>query len=325
MNQTLKVSIIVINYNGSTWIRKCLDSLFSQTHKNIEVVVVDNDSKDDSNDIIKHEYPNTIFHQMGTNTGFATAVNKGVELSTGEYIVLFNLDAWIDNTMVEKLLQEKIERDLDVIAPMEYSYEKQEIRSARSSTVIDFLGHPANISQSDSNFFLLGACILFKKELYLQTGGLDGDFFMYCEEVDWFWRLHLQGKKIGYSYSQKLYHKGAGSTGTGIKYNTFLWRNQNTPQMLIKNYRWYNLLWVLPMYLLINIVEMVFFLFLRKPKISLSYLQGLWYNIVNLPKTLNKRKLIQKLRIKSDNYILSRMYHGFGKLRHLLVMLKKKV
>jgi GT2 family glycosyltransferase len=318
MSKQLKVSIIVINYNGSIWIRKCLDSLVSQTYKNIELIVVDNYSKDDSNDIIKKEFPQVILHEMGKNTGFATAVNKGVELSGGDLVMLFNLDAWIDNIMVENLLKEKIERNLDVIAPLEYGYEKQQIKNTRRSSLIDFLGHPINIDVQDKSFFLLGACLLFEKELYLKSNGLDNDFFMYVEEVDWFWRLHLHGKSIAYSNSEKIYHKGAGSTGSGIKYNTFLWRNQNTPQMLLKNYRLHSLAWILPIYSVINIVEMVFFLLLGMPNISLSYLQGLWFNIIHLPRTLKKRKLVQSNRIMSDLYIFSKMYKGIGKAQHLL-------
>jgi GT2 family glycosyltransferase len=320
MNQ--KISILVINYNGTKWIRKCLDSLLSQTYKNIEVIVIDNDSKDDSNEIIKKEYPQVTLFEMGKNTGFATAVNKGVELCNGELVMLFNLDAWIDNTMLENLLKEKNDKNLDVIAPLEYTYEKQK-QHEQYSTCIDILGHSV-VGEGLKNFFLTGACILFEKVEYLNTGGLDSDFFMYFEEVDWFWRLHLQGKKIGYSVSEKIYHKGAGTTGSGIKYNTFLWRNQNTLQMLLKNYRWYNLVWVLPIYSMINIAEMVFFLVLGKPKISLSYLEGFWFNVQHLPRTLKKRKIVQDQRKMPDSYIISKMYHGIGKLHHLIKFYKSK-
>jgi GT2 family glycosyltransferase len=322
MNNNPKVSVIVINYNGTVWIRKCLDSLLAQTYQNIQVVVVDNDSKDDSNDIIKKEYPTVLLHEMGKNTGFATAVNKGVELSEGEQILLFNLDAWIDPTMVENLLKEKVEKGLDVSAPLEYTYEKEK-QHENYSTMIDPFGHTV-VGEGIRQFYLTGACILFEKEMYNRTHGLDEGFFMYMEEVDWFWRLHLQGKKIAYSTSEKIYHKGAGTTGAGIKYNTFLWRNQNTLQMLLKNYRWYNLLWVLPIYLTINIVEMIFFLILGKPKISLSYLQGLWFNVIHLPRTLNSRKLVQSERKTSDLYVMSNMYRGFGKADHLLKFYKHK-
>jgi GT2 family glycosyltransferase len=322
MNIQNKISVIIINYNGTKWIRKCLDSVLAQTYRNIQIVVVDNDSKDDSNDIIKKEYPDVLLYEMGKNTGFATAVNKGVELSKGSLVLLFNLDAWIDPTMVENLLKEKHEKNLDVVAPVEYGYEGQQL-AKNYTTMIDPLGHTV-VGEGLRQFYLTGACILFEKDLYLKTHGLDNNFFMYSEEVDWFWRLHLQGKKIAYSKTEKIYHKGAGTTGAGIKYNTFLWRNQNTLQMLLKNYRWYNLLWVLPIYLTINVVEMVFFLILRKPKISLSYLQGLWFNVIHLPRTLKGRKLVQSERKTTDLYVMSHMYRGFGKADHLLKFYKNK-
>ena len=139
---------------------------------------------------------------------------------------------------------------------------------------------------------------------------------MYSEETDWFWRLHLYKKRIGISRDQKVYHAGAGSTGTGIKYLTFLWRNQNTLQMLLKNYQWHNLVWVLPIYLTINIAEMILFLLMGKPKISLSYIQGIWFNIRYFARTMGSRKIIQATRLVPDTKIFELMYFGFAKLNH---------
>src|SRR4030042_5307912 len=106
-----------------------------------------------------------------------------------------------------------------------------------------------------SSFYLSGVCLFFTKKFYWQTKGLDDDFFMYGEDWDWFWRLRLFDKKIFQINGLKVYHAGAGSTGSGIKYLSFLWRNQNSLQMLLKNYRWFNLLWVLPIYFIQNIFE----------------------------------------------------------------------
>jgi GT2 family glycosyltransferase len=323
MTKDIKVSVIVVNYNGEKWIKKCLDSVIKQTYTNIEIIVIDNNSTDTSNDIIDIQFPMVVFYQMGYNAGFANAVNKGIEMSRGEYIFLFNLDAWIEPTVIENLLKEKDNKNFDVIAPLEYSYDQKSLKKYRYATTIDNFGHPINIKDSNNSFYLLGACILFSKSFYITTKGLDNNFFMYCEEVDWFWRLQLCGKKIGYSVSEKIYHAGAGSTGKGIKYNVFLWRNQNTLQMLLKNYRWHNLLWVLPIYLSINVAEMIFFLFLGKPKISLSYLQGLRFNVVHLPRTLKKREWVQKNRKITDREVMRYMYPFSAKLVHLYTYFKK--
>jgi GT2 family glycosyltransferase len=141
---------------------------------------------------------------------------------------------------------------------------------------------------------------------------------MYFEEVDWFWRLNLLGKKYSYADDTFVYHEGAGSTGKGIKYNTFLWRNQNTLQMLLKNYSSSTLLWVLPLYFLQNFIEILFFIFILKPKIAYSYIEGWWFNLVNLKSIFPKRLWIQRHRAIKDFVILSKMLIGSSKLLHLI-------
>ena len=164
---------------------------------------------------------------------------------------------------------------------------------------------------------------MVSNQLYRKSLGLDENFFMYCEEVDWFWRLVLMGKTCAYATDIFIYHAGSKSTSGGLKYTTFLWRNQNALQMLLKNYQWFNLLWVLPVYFFQNILEILFFMLVLKPKIALSYIQGWWFNIKHLKKILEKRKWIQENRLVSDYEIMKKMYIGFGKSRHLIVYYKK--
>jgi len=167
-------------------------------------------------------------------------------------------------------------------------------------------------------FYLSGVCLFFSKKLYFKTKGMDNNFFMYFEEVDWFWRLNLLNKKFSYVKDAYIYHYGSGSTGKGIKYLLFLWRNQNTLQMLLKNYEWFNLLWILPIYIIQNIIEIIFFLIILRPKIAFSYLEGWAFNIKNFSRTMKKRKWVQKNRLNSDWTIIKKMYFGFGKINHLI-------
>jgi len=81
--------------------------------------------------------------------------------------------------------------------------------------------------------------------------------------------------------------------------------------MLLKNYYWYNLLWVLPIYFLQNIAEIIAFAIFGKFKISYSYIEGWILNLQNLKKTLKKRKEIQEKRVISDKEIMKNMYKGF--------------
>lgn len=320
-NQKPLVSVIIVNWNGEKWLKKCLDSLLAQTYRNIEVIFVDNASIDDSLVYVKEHYQEVLCIENGKNLGFATANNQGIERATGKYILLLNTDAWVENNFLERVIDEYSRRSCDVIAPLEARYDG--VLQEEYAMTIDPFGHGFGVHNSKREpFYLSGACLFFSKALYEETGGLDGDFFMYFEETDWFWRLHLLKKDIFQMNDFCVYHAGAGSTGSGIKYKSFLWRNQNTLQMLLKNYAWYNLLWVLPIYFIQNIFEILAFLIFLKPRIAWSYIEGWWFNLRNLKRTLKKRRRIQQNRIVGDWEIMKKMYFGFGKAYHLLRFLR---
>ena len=313
-----KVSIVVLNWNSRKWLKRCLDSLLDQSYANIEIIVVDNASSDDSAEFLDASYGHRIIIvRSAINLGFAAGNNLGIQHATGELLMLFNNDAWAKPDLVHSLVSYMQQHtNIGVVGPFEPKYEpgteKEQYRK------IDPLGHPINSKAPVKPFFLSGVCILFSKKLYTRSLGLDGNFFMYFEEVDWFWRLKLMGIGIANVPGQYVYHHGAGSTGKGIKVNSFLWRNQNSLQMLIKNYRLYNLLWVLPLYAAQNMIEAIVFTLALKPKIAITYPMGWWFNIVHLPRTLHQRRMAQSLRIVPEKQIFLDMYHGFAKMNHLV-------
>lgn len=320
-----KVSIIIVNYNGRKWLKKCFDSLIKQTYKDFEIILVDNNSGDDSISFLEKTYKDKRIRiiQSGGNLGFAGGNNIGIKVAKGEYILFLNNDTWVESNFIESIMKFYKNNQYDIIAPFEKGYDKNEDFQEYKIS-IDVLGHFIYFKDLSvkKEFYLSGVSLFFPKKLYQETKGLDNNFFMYFEEIDWFWRLHLLKKKISHIPNVFVYHKGSGSTGDGIKYLSFLWRNQNTLQMLLKNYYWITLVFVLPIYLLQNIIEMIFFLLILKPKISLSYLQGWYFNLKFLKRTLSERKWVQSHRKISDFEVMKKMYIGSAKIKHLFQFFK---
>lgn len=326
MKDEFLVSVIIVNYNGKKWLKKCFDSLLNQTYKNFEIIFVDNNSSDDSIDFLEKNYKDKRIKIIKNteNSGFAGGNNIGIKEARGEYILLLNNDTWVEKTFIKDIVNFYNNNKYDVIAPYEKNYDSS-ISCDPYKISIDILGHPIYFRKNISNkkeFFLSGVSLFFSKNLYKGTKGLDNNFFMYFEEIDWFWRLNLLKKTFSHIPNVNVYHHGAGSTGAGIKYLSFLWRNQNTLQMLLKNYSIITLFLILPIYFIQNILELIFFLFILKPKISLSYLQGLYFNIKYLRRTLDERKWLQNNRKISDLEIMQKMYIGSAKFKHLLEFFK---
>ena len=113
------ISIIVPVYNAEKYLVKCLDSLVNQTKKNIEIILVNDGSKDKSIDILneyKEKYPDMITIISQENQGQSAARNSGIENATGKYIDFVDSEDYVSENMFEKLYEKAIEKDFDVVA-----------------------------------------------------------------------------------------------------------------------------------------------------------------------------------------------------------------
>lgn len=111
------VSIIVPVYNVSEYVGKCLDSLLRQTYQNIEIIVVDDGSTDDSGEICNQyavEYPDKIKVIHTENHGLSAARNVGLKAANGEYIAFVDSDDWVEPEMIEVLLRNLLDSNVNI-------------------------------------------------------------------------------------------------------------------------------------------------------------------------------------------------------------------
>jgi len=172
-------------------------------------------------------------------------------------------------------------------------------------------------------FFCDGAAMFLPKRTFTKLGMFDDDLVMFNEDIDLSWKAHLLDIPLINAPEAIVYHFSGGSMRGGIRrekiYETTYFRRymgeRNAIRNILKNYSLVMLLWLLPLYVLINIGEMfVFFVFL-KFRAALQYLKAWGWNILNIKSTLKKRLWIQKRRVVNDFRILANMYWGSGKLK----------
>lgn len=113
----VKISIVIPIYNAEDHLQRCVDSVLNQTEKNIEIILVDDGSKDNSIEICKN-YLNQdkrvqLIHQE--NSGVSAARNRGIEQACGEYIGFIDSDDWIEPNMYECLLREANQASADIV------------------------------------------------------------------------------------------------------------------------------------------------------------------------------------------------------------------
>ncbi len=155
----MKIYVIVVTFNGENWIRKCLDSLRSNTIP-VHIVVVDNKSTDNTIEIIKNEFHEVELIKLDENIGFGKGNNIGLRkalIENVDFVFLLNQDAWIEPDTISKLveIQEK-NQEFGILSPFHLNYEKTEIEFF-FSTIINAFDCPAFINDMHFNKF---------KELY---------------------------------------------------------------------------------------------------------------------------------------------------------------
>lgn len=114
-----KVSVIVPVYNTEKYLRKCLDSLVNQTLENVEIVVVNDGSKDTSPEIIEEyiqKYPDRFIYRTQENSGQAVARNRALELCNGEYVGFLDSDDFVKTDMFQRMYEKAVETDADYVA-----------------------------------------------------------------------------------------------------------------------------------------------------------------------------------------------------------------
>ena len=246
-----KVAIVILNWNGKDYLEKFLPSVIKHSQlPHTEVYVADNNSRDDSVDFIKNNYPEIRIISFDSNYGFAKGYVKALEQISAEYFVLLNSDVEVTEQWLSII--DIMDNDLSVAAvmPKIRSYNNKEFfeYAGAAGGFIDKYGYPfcrgriLNVIEKDEDqyndlievFWASGACMFLRARAYLEAGGLDKDFFAHMEEIDLCWRLKIAGYKVIYYPGATVYHVGGGTLPNNTGRKLFL-NYRNNLFLLYKN------------------------------------------------------------------------------------------
>ena len=316
-----KVSIIVLNYNGSDFLEKCIQSIKKQTYSNLEIIVVDNNSTDGSIKRLKKQ-KNIRLIINRHNYGYSKANNIAARQSTGDLLLFLNNDTELDPSFIDYLVKKYKKNTL--LAPKQLPLNPHDDREMiLCGNGADLFGYAYDI-KGDPNklFFVDGAALFISRKNFFSLGGFDEKLFMFQEDLDLCWRAHLYGLNIKQSPKSIIYHYGGGAapfgSGHSNRYTTTFFRRyhneKNVIRNLLKNYSLPILIPILTLLLIIHLFEIVYLLFTGNLKIVKCYFDAYLWNLENLGDTLRFRHEIQSKRTISDLQILRRMQPSYYKL-----------
>lgn len=198
-----KVCIIIVSYNFEAWIDKCLPSVFTSTIP-ATVMVIDNNSSDNTVARIKQDYPQALLIENNTNLGFGKANNVGLSYALQnnyDYAFLLNQDAWVEEDMLAKLIEaSEVNPDFGIISPVHLSSDGTSLdhgfANYSNKKTIDEL--PQSSSKLIELPFVNAAFWLLPIDVIGQIGGFSPLFYHYGEDRNYIQRTAYHDYKIGY-------------------------------------------------------------------------------------------------------------------------------
>lgn len=217
MKEKESIYAIIVTYNAMKWADKCFCSLMESTVP-IEIVVVDNGSKDGTVDYIKNNYPNIKLLVQPKNLGFGQGNNLGIKFALAHgatHLLLLNQDAWIDKDMIQILLN--YDDGNTLLSPIHMTGENDRLDKnfctfavMRSYGLRKFI-NDLIVNQPDiyETYEINAACWFIPKSIFMEIGGFNPLFFHYAEDNDYLQRLHYHKKKVCFVPKTRAYHDRA--------------------------------------------------------------------------------------------------------------------
>lgn len=248
---SIKGSIIVVNYNGLDHLDGCFSSIMQIDYPKelLEYILVDNGSTDGSVKYMESNFPEVRIIRLDRNYGFAKANNEAAKIAQGEILALLNNDIKVHPSWLKKLIDKFVESSGDLACV------SSKILNGDGNKV-DFIGGgftPFGISfqvdfgkplkeiddeKEDKEKELLFACggaMAVRKDIYLECGGFDEEYFAYLEDVDLGWRLRIMGYRILYVPEAIAFHKHGGTRKKIPSHQLAFMLERNRILTIIKN------------------------------------------------------------------------------------------
>ncbi len=240
------LSIVIVSWNVRALLRRCLQSVLAEAKPGpgdgvfqlgdwkVEILVVDNASADGSIEMVRSQFPHVHLIANGENRGFTAANNQGLSRARGRYLLLLNPDTEVVGDALATMIR-YVEANAEIGAlGAKLLYPDGSIQSSRrrfptlstalvESTVVQewwkdnrILHRYYMTDTGDDEIqrvdWVVGACLLVRRQAYEQVGGLDEGFFMYSEELDWCRRIKAAGWEIVYlPTATVMHHEGKSS------------------------------------------------------------------------------------------------------------------
>ena len=228
------VSAVVVTWNSAADIESCLNALIAAGARvpgPLDITVVDNNSSDATVTIVQERFAEVRLVRAHRNLGFGAAANIGIAQAAGDVALLINPDAHLDpGALAAMLTHLRSQPDLGCVAPMHVGDDPSPTSPARRLPTLGAAVTDGTIIQrfmpnlpalrryymrdapDDDPQWLTGACLCFRRQALVETGGFDVGYKMYAEEIDLLRELGMRGWRCGVTRDARVMHRGGASS-----------------------------------------------------------------------------------------------------------------
>ena len=340
MTELPRVAVVILNWNGLDFLRRFLPSICASTYPNLDIIVGDNASNDNSVSFVRENYPQIKISINDQNYGFAGGYNRVLNSLDQDYFVLLNSDVEVEPGWIEPVIQ-LMEKDRSIAAAqpkiLSQSNKKLFEYAGAAGGFLDIFGYPfcrgrifdslevdsSQYDQSSEIFWASGAAFFIKRLKWLEMNGLDEDFFAHMEEIDLCWRLKNNNYKIMYCAESTVFHVGGGTLNAESPFKTYL-NFRNNLVLLQKNLPAGKSIVIIFLRFWLDFLSLLKYLMDGKPKNALAISKAHIYFIRNLARnTVKSRKIPKHTLNKNGLYIGSIVWDYFVRNKKTFTSLKK--
>ena len=262
MKEHSSVAVVILNWNGKKFLEDFLPSVYSSTYENLQIIVADNHSTDDSREfLLKNGFETynateatagkKYLIELPENYGFAKGYNLAMAEIKSEYAILLNSDVEVSPSWIEPII-EMMETDPQIAAAMPKVLMQSQKNlfeyAGAAGGWMDKYGYPfcrgrifgkleedlGQYNNKSEIFWASGAAFFVRTELFNTIGGFDADYFAHMEEIDLCWRLKKANYKIMFCPESTVWHVGGGTLQAESPKKVYL-NFRNSLSTLLKN------------------------------------------------------------------------------------------
>lgn len=237
------VSIIILNYNAGDLLLNCVESVIKSTYKNIEIIVVDNISQDNSHNRCKEKFKDIHLIENHENFGYCEGNNIGIRNARGDFIIILNPDTIVEEKWIENLLDAHNQNGDGLYQPKILSLDDKKILQSTGNMLQIFgFGFAREKGEYDKNIhhkiekigYASGTCLFASSEVFKKIGLFDSFIFLYHDDLDLGWRAAQIGIKSYFVPKSIIYHAESYSLKWSEK--KFFWLERNRKYCLLTHY-----------------------------------------------------------------------------------------